>query len=141
MNANADPRAESRPRGVALQAALLVVIALLALPAGAYLGGWLAEARQPPAVQTVDNSAWLEPAHARVVLFTSSTCPHCQRTLEFLDRRGVRYANHVIDQSDAALAQYLALGVEAVPVVLVGDRRIIGFHEQILADALRREGL
>jgi glutaredoxin len=122
-------------------ATVLIATGLIALPAGAYLGGWLAGQRAPRVVQTVDNSRWLEAAGERVVLFTTSTCPHCQRTLQWLDARQVRHVNLVIDGSDEAMQQYLALGVEAVPVVMIGDQRIIGFHEQAFVDALRRAGI
>jgi glutaredoxin len=71
-----------------------------------------------------------------VVLFSTSTCPHCQHARDLLHAQRVDYEDLVIDQSPEAKREFDALGGSAVPMLFIGDRRITGFHEDTIRESL-----
>jgi glutaredoxin len=93
----------------------------------------------PPEFVVADNRAFFAEAGAEVVMFSDSRCPWCSKTREFLRARNVRFREYVIDRSPEARARYARLDIEnaAVPVLLVGERRIVGYREAAFGDALR----
>ena len=86
--------------------------------------------------QVVDNSRYFAGETVDVVLFGTATCRWCVQARTFLDSLGVDYRDHRIDESASAEALYQTLGAQAVPVVLVGNRRIEGYDEPAIRDAL-----
>lgn len=94
----------------------------------------------PPAFIVGDYAALYAENAQRVVVFTSSTCPHCKRTREFLDSRHIAYADLVIDKSPAAQKRFDTLGESGVPVIFIGDRKIVGFRQDAIEDALKARG-
>lgn len=91
-----------------------------------------------PAYTVGDYSALYRASAKDVVVFTSSTCPFCKRTRELLDQAHVDYADLVIDQSPEAQRRFKELGENGVPVLFIGDRKIVGFREDAIAEALKR---
>lgn len=86
-----------------------------------------------------DFHALLEQAHAPVVLFSSSTCPWCARTRALLADAGTTYRDYVIDQDEDAHRRFEAAGGDAVPLLFIGDRRIVGFRDRVIREALAGE--
>ncbi len=64
----------------------------------------------------------------KVEVYTVTWCPHCVRLLEYLDSRGIPFANHDVDSSDEKWKEALSFtgGVDIVPVVNVEGRAIFG---------------
>jgi glutaredoxin len=58
----------------------------------------------------------------------------------YLTRRGVRFTERDVEQSDAAKADYRKLGARGVPVILVGSQRMDGYDEARLAAMLKDAG-
>jgi mycoredoxin len=71
-----------------------------------------------------------------VVMFSTSTCPHCQHARELLQREHVDYTDLQVDQSADAERQFEEMGGEAVPVLYIGNRRITGFRAKTIHDSL-----
>jgi glutaredoxin len=90
----------------------------------------------PPAYATDDHSAFRAAAGQPVVLFSNARCPWCLKTRQYLQSRGISYREYVVDESAEAAALYARLETPAVPVLLIGDRRIVGYREAAFADAL-----
>lgn len=89
-----------------------------------------------PAYVTGDFSALYREAGKPVVLFSTSTCPHCKSAREFLDGAHVGYRDFLVDESPEAQQRFKALKGDAVPLLFVGDRRIVGFREDTLRESL-----
>lgn len=90
----------------------------------------------PPAYTIADHAAFRAAAGEPVVLFSNARCPWCLKTRQYLQGRGVAYREYVVDESAEAAALYARLETPAVPVLLIGDRRIVGYHEAVFDEAL-----
>jgi len=122
-----------------------VVILVAACFFGGLYGGPLARgayARLFPEPQftTGDFSQIHAEAGSPVVLFSTSTCPYCKQTREMFAKAGVPYVDYVIDTSDLAKQKFQQLSGVGVPLIYIGDRRIRGFREPAIKDALANLG-
>jgi mycoredoxin len=84
-----------------------------------------------------DWSHLLERAGAQVVVYATSTCPYCARTRTLLEDSGVSFREYLIDQSPQAQRDFVALEGRGVPLIFVGERRISGFREPAIREALQ----
>lgn len=93
-----------------------------------------------PAFTVGDYASLHRQAGESVVMFSTSTCPHCSDARALLQREGVAYRDFVIDESPEAKAQFHSLGGEGVPLIFIGDRRIVGYRESVIRDSLALVG-
>ncbi len=75
-------------------------------------------------------------AGSDVVLFATEDCPFCQMARELLAKRQIRYAEFRIDASPEAERAFKEHGGIGVPLMMIGNRRIAGFDEQAIVEAL-----
>lgn len=76
-------------------------------------------------------------AEAAVVVYTTSWCGWCRKTLAWLDARGVAYDNRDIERDEAWAAELRRkTGGTSIPVVDVGGRIVRGFDPDRLAELL-----
>jgi glutaredoxin len=75
-----------------------------------------------------------------VVMYATDWCPFCERARQFFKRHDVRYVEHDIEKSPGANAEYRRLGGRGIPLILVGERRVNGFNEPLLREALKEAG-
>lgn len=121
------------------------ILGLLVVIAGCYFAGLYGgpAARglyarlfpEPPYVVGHYEALYAE-AGKPVVLFSTSTCPFCKKTRELLSARKIPYTDYVIDKSSSAERRFKELGGKAVPLLFVGNRRIVGFNEQVIEDSV-----
>jgi glutaredoxin len=72
-----------------------------------------------------------------VVVYTTSWCGWCRKTLAWLDERGVAYENRDIERdADWAAELQRKTGTTAIPVVDVGGSIVRGFDPDRLAELL-----
>lgn len=64
-----------------------------------------------------------------VTVYTSSTCPYCNLTKDYLVEKGVEYTEKNISTDSAAREELMAKGHAGVPVVVIGDEEIVGFDK------------
>jgi mycoredoxin len=124
-----------------LKKALINLVAFaLFLGAGLWLGPHLRSTFEhlfpEPAYVNGDYDALYRQAAKPVVMFSTSTCPHCQHAREFLREARVDYQDLVIDQSPDAKQQFTTLGGSGVPLLFIGSRRIVGFREDTIRESL-----
>lgn len=121
---------------------LLLIPAFFAI--GLYLGPKLSTAYHavfPPAeFATGDHAALFAKAGNDVVMYATTTCPYCAKVRKLLAAGGVRYTEYQIDKSEAANAEFIAKGGIGVPLLYIGERRIDGFREAAIRDALKAVG-
>ena len=121
---------------------------LLLIPAffvvGLYLGPKLSSVYLtvfPPAeFATGDHAALYAKAGNHVVMYATATCPYCAKVRTLLAEQGVAYTEYQIDKSEAAKAEFIAKGGIGVPLLYIGERRIDGFREPAIRDALKAIG-
>ena len=89
-----------------------------------------------PAFTEGDYTSLRREAGQAVVMFSTSTCPHCADARALLQREGVAYRDFLIDESPQARSRYEALDGTGVPLIFIGDRRIVGYREPVILDAL-----
>ena len=121
---------------------LLLIPAFFAI--GLYLGPKLSSSYRaafPPAqYATGDHAALYARAGNQVVMYATTTCPYCTKVCDLLAAEGVRYTEYQIDKSEAANAEFIAKGGIGVPLLYIGERRIDGFREPAIREALKAIG-
>lgn len=124
------------------------LLPLLLIPAffavGLYLGPKLSSSYRtafpPAAYATGDHATLYAKAGNEVVMYATTTCPYCEKVRDLLAAEGVKYTEYQIDKSEAANAEFIAKGGIGVPLLYIGERRIDGFREPVIRDALKAIG-
>lgn len=74
---------------------------------------------------------------ASVRVYSTPTCPWCQRTKQFLQANGVAYEDSNVAMDQEALNEMIAKsGQLGVPVIDVDGEIIVGFDERKLREKL-----
>lgn len=83
-----------------------------------------------------DFKAFYPDARTRVVIYGTNSCPYCAEARAYLRQRNIAFAD--VDVNDAAKGRrdYTALGGQVVPLILIGERRLDGYNEKAIEDAL-----
>jgi glutaredoxin len=77
------------------------------------------------------------PAAAEVVVYTTSWCGWCRKTLAWLDERGVSYENRDIERSDAWRDELVEkTGSVSIPVVEIDGQLVRGFDPGRMGELL-----
>lgn len=80
-----------------------------------------------------------------VVMFTTTTCPHCRRARKWLQAKKVRFVEHQLDKDPGKQRLLQEMGREAglgpgdmegVPLIFVGKKVVRGFDKQRLKKLL-----
>ena len=90
----------------------------------------------PKEYTTGDHAALYAKAGNDVVIYTTSTCPFCAQARALFAAKGVKYTEYQIDKSKTANDEFVAKGGIGVPLVYIGDRRIDGYRETAILEAL-----
>ena len=72
-----------------------------------------------------------------VIMYTTQWCPYCHRAREYLKRHSVAYIEYDVEASTEHSARFRDLNGTAVPLILVGDRRLQGFSPRSFDGLLR----
>ena len=75
-----------------------------------------------------------------VMLFTSKNCPPCTTAREFLNKRGIPFAERTIESSDDSMEFKRLTGAEGVPVATLGTKPLIAFDPNEWNNALDATG-
>ncbi len=66
----------------------------------------------------------------RVVVFTTPSCPWCNRVKAYLKQKGVAFKNVDVSRDRRAAEDMVRrTGQQGVPVVLIGSKAIVGFDK------------
>ena len=95
-------------------------------------------ARPPPFADIASLPAARRPtAAAEVVVYTTSWCGWCRKTLAWLDEHGVEYENRDIERSDAWRSELVEkTGSVSIPVVVIDGELVRGFNPGRMGELL-----
>ena len=124
------------------------LVALLLIPAcfavGLYAGPRVSalyhDMFPPPEYAVGDHRELYEKSGNPIVMYSTSTCPYCAKSRELFASKGVKFTEYQIDKSKAANAEFIAKGGLGVPLLYIGERRIDGFREAAIREALVQVG-
>lgn len=88
-----------------------------------------------------DYAAYFPDPATRVAVYGTPTCPYCRKVRAYLKERGIAFADYDLTSSPRAKEAYDKLKGVGVPLVLIGDRRIDGYNEKVIGDALAHAGI
>lgn len=134
---------------------LFLLAALFALPAAAGVYKWTdAQGRThygdaPPVaakptqirLQTYTGPAQVSRvagADAGVTLYTTEWCGVCKRAKAFLTQNGVPFREWDVEKTDYGAAKYRQLGGSGVPLITVGQEKMMGFEPTRFMDMWKR---
>ncbi len=80
----------------------------------------------------VEPSAIVAP-QGTVVLYTKNHCGKSKSAMKLLDEAGIRYEERNIDLTPSAREEFRALEAGGVPVIVIGDRKIVGWDRDAYA--------
>ena len=112
------------------------IIALtLFLQAPLCLAAQAADAPQSPL-----NPAAVKQKYPKIVLYSTSWCPHCKRAKEYFTRNNIPFINKDVEVDDSAMDELTKkYKSQGVPVVVIGDDKVIlkGFDEGKVEKAIK----
>ncbi len=75
---------------------------------------------------------------AKVIIYTTPTCPYCNRAKEFFEDSGIEFINRDVTKDGGALAEMRKLTDDdiRVPVISVDGDVIVGFDQLFIERAL-----
>jgi glutaredoxin-like YruB-family protein len=75
---------------------------------------------------------------AAIKIFSQPTCPACNELKEYLKSRGIPFTDYDILSDDKALHEMLNVHkVRVTPLVVIGEKKLIGFDPEELEKALQ----
>jgi glutaredoxin-like YruB-family protein len=65
----------------------------------------------------------------KVKIYSQPTCPDCNKAKAYLDRKGVPYEDINVRKSKRAMDEMVrTYGIRVTPVIVIGDRVMVGFN-------------
>ncbi len=71
-----------------------------------------------------------------VIVYSSTTCPHCVTVKEYLTDKGVSFTEKNVSVDAAARKELMKKGIMAVPVVEIDGETVVGFDRDRIEDLL-----
>ncbi len=74
---------------------------------------------------------------AEVTVYTTPTCPWCNRLKDFLQEEGIVYNEvNVAEDIDGAKKMITLTGQRSVPVTVIGEQIVIGYNPEGIKELL-----
>ena len=130
MKAESPQKQISTRKGVLLIAIVIAGITVISL-----VRHWSQAANSDGfALQTADGQKL-------VAIFTTDSCTYCAAAKKFLAEKKVVYTEFNLDRSEKARQVFGMLNGRGVPLIIVGERRLVGFDAGMLGRMLSEEGI
>lgn len=71
-----------------------------------------------------------------ITVYTSTTCSFCHMVKDYLDSKGLKYTEKNIAEDKEARMEMMKMGFTGVPVVIIGDEKILGYDKAKIDAAL-----
>ncbi len=66
---------------------------------------------------------------AKVIVYTTNTCPHCVAAKDYLKLNNVEYEEKNVQTDMEARKELMAKGHMGVPVLVIDDEEVVGFDK------------
>ncbi len=77
-------------------------------------------------------------AKPAVKIYSTPTCPWCERAKEFLKQHNIKYQDVNVALDAKARSEMIEKsGQMGVPVIVIGKKIIVGYNEEALREALK----
>jgi glutaredoxin len=76
-----------------------------------------------------------------VAIFTTDSCTYCAAAKQYFAQKKVAYTEFNLDHSDKARQVFGMLNGRGVPLIVVGERRLVGFDAAVLGRVLKEQGI
>ena len=77
----------------------------------------------------------------KVTVYSVPTCPFCKKAKEYLDSNSVKYTDYNVAEDREKLDEMMKISSQrGVPVIVSGDKMLVGFNEKQVAEALAADG-
>lgn len=73
---------------------------------------------------------------AKVVVYSSNTCPYCVSAKKYLTENGIEFEEKNIQTNPEARKELMQMGHMGVPVILIDDEEIVGFDKNRIDNSL-----
>ena len=83
-----------------------------------------------------DFKAFYPDARTRVVVYGAGNCPYCAEARAYFKQRKISFVDFDVNDAAKGRSDYTALGGQVVPLILIGGRRLDGYNEKAIKDAL-----
>ncbi len=78
-----------------------------------------------------------EKQYPKVVVYSTTTCPWCHRVKSYLREKGVPFKDILVDRDQNAAREMIKRsGQMGVPVIMIGNKSIVGFDKVKIDKAL-----
>ncbi len=67
---------------------------------------------------------------AKVIVFSSNSCPHCVTAKEYLKSKNVEFEEKNVSTDMDARKELIGMGYMGVPIILVDGQAIEGFNKE-----------
>ncbi|MCU7904659.1 MAG: glutaredoxin family protein [Candidatus Thiodiazotropha sp. (ex Epidulcina cf. delphinae)] len=78
---------------------------------------------------------------ARVVIYTTLRCPHCQHLKRWLKRNKVPFLDFNVGKPGKIQKKFFEIGGQSVPLIVIGEQQFVGFNPNLIKRILQQEGL
>jgi glutaredoxin len=117
------------------QGLLLIAFVIAGITAVSLVRHWSQAATSKGfAAQTADGQK-------AVAIFTTDSCTYCAAAKQFLAKKKVAYTEFNLDRSDKARQVFGMLNGRGVPLIIVGESRLVGFDPGVLSRVLKEQGI
>jgi mycoredoxin len=114
---------------------LLIAIVIAGITAVSLVRHWSQAATSNGfVVQTSDGEK-------SVAIFTTDSCTYCAAAKQYLAEKKVAYTEFNLDHSDKARQVFGMLNGRGVPLIIVGESRLVGFDAAVLGRVLKEQGI
>jgi len=72
-----------------------------------------------------------------VIIYTTSTCPHCRSAKEYLKSRGIRYLEKNVETDSASASELASANIMGVPAFKINGEFIIGFNKNRIDELMK----
>lgn len=76
------------------------------------------------------------PRHPKVVMYTTPSCGYCHRAKAYFSERGIPFTEVDVTASSQGRRDFERLRGRGVPLILIGDQRLVGFNPSAIDRAL-----
>ncbi len=75
---------------------------------------------------------------AKVIVYSTSTCPYCHSAKDFLKEKGIKFEDfNVAENHEKAMEMVKKSGQTGVPVLDIDGKIITGFDKEAISRALK----